>query len=442
MKNILFVFLLLIQFFVFSQSESVKDSLQKVIKSTGNDSVKVMSLQALFGINQQEYELEACKKNAEEAIAIAEKSKLKSLLGVSNLMAGIYHKETEDYPKAQNHLSIALLNLHPLNNKKLLGDAFSYMGFIQERMGMFKRAIDYHRSALKIRAEIAEKMTAVSFMRIAGCFSELGLNDSAYFCFYKAMAIAQKYDSQKTLSGVYNNLGMAYDKVNQLDSALSYYIKGLAILSQFSDSIGMAGSLINIGSVYSNQKKYEKAIEYYKRGVDMALKMKFKSWIANGSRDLADVYYVTKDYKLAFEYLKLSRQYQDSVLNEGKLAEIANAEEKYQSEKKQQELEMADLKIKSQEDKLSAGETIRNILITGLVIILIAGVYVFYAYSQKNKLSKELSFKNKEIENQKAMIEERNKDITDSIEYAKRIQRSQFPSEYAIKRDLERLNKN
>jgi serine phosphatase RsbU (regulator of sigma subunit) len=201
------------------------------------------------------------------------------------------------------------------------------------------------------------------------------------------------------------------------------------VLEDFQDSIGIAGTLINIGALYVDNKNYDKAIDYFKRGLWVAKQTGFKQWIANGASGLAGVYYVKGDYKLAYDNYKLSRDYNDSIFNEANANDIANAEEKYQSEKKQQELEIADLKIKMQGEELSKSKTQRTILIFGLLISLIIFAMVFWGYSRMKKLSKELSIVNKEVVKQNHIIEEKNKDITDSIQYAKQIQKALLASD-------------
>jgi serine phosphatase RsbU (regulator of sigma subunit) len=405
------------------------DSLKASIKSEKNDSLKVTQLASLFDLYQRANNIEDCKKVADEALAIASHSKNRTVIGLSNLIKGINFKDYEDYPNAQLYLLVALKNLDPELNKKALGDANSYMGYIQEQMNSLDKAIAYHRTALKLRSEIGEKITSNSYLRLASCFENKKKYDSAYYYFYKGMRIAKKYNLKRNLSAFYNNLGITYNNDKKTDSALVYYKKALSVLEDFQDSIGIAGTLINIGTLYVDVKNYDKAIDYFKRGLWVAKQTGFKQWIANGASGLAGAYYVKGEYKLAYDNYKLSKAYNDSVYSEAKANDIANAEEKYQSEKKQQELEIADLKIKMQGDELSKSNTQRTILIVGLIISLIIFVLVFWGYSKMKKLSKELSFVNKEVIKQNSIIEEKNKDITDSILYAKQIQRALLASD-------------
>ncbi len=413
--------------FSFSQT-SKADSLKAAI-AIENDSTKIMQISALFDIYQREYRLEDCKQLAAEAFVIAEKNRSRNLIGIANLLKGVCFKEQEEYEKAQAYLLIALRNINGETNKKALGDANSYMGFIQEQMNVYKKAVDYHRTALKIRSEISEKATSNSLLRLASCFTNLKMYDSAYFYFYKGITITKKYNNARGLAGIYNNLGITYNNDKKYDSALAYYHKGLTVVMELKDSVYIAGALINIGSIYIEQKNWDKAIEYYKRGLWIAQQIRYKEWIANGASGLADIYYQRGEYKLAYENFKLSRSYRDSLLNESKANDIANAEEKYQSEKKQQELQIADLKIKMQGDQLNKSNTQRAMLVVGLIISFIVFLLMLWGYRRMKKLTKELSFVNKEVIKQSSIIEEKNKDITDSIQYAKQIQKALLSSD-------------
>lgn len=424
----IYIFTLIFAKFSFAQNPKI-DSLKKVISLEKNDSTKVIQLYNLFDCYQREYMLKDCELTANKAVIIANKTKIKNNIGIANLIKGINFKDYEDYPNAQTFLLVALKNLNPIEFKKQLSDANSYMGFIQEQLTNIDKAISYHRTALKLRSEISEKLTINSLLRLATCFSTSKQFDSAYFYFHKGIKLQFKLNNKSSLTGFYNNLGIAFDFDNKKDSALVYYQKALSLNLERGDSVGISGSLINIGELYIELNNYEKAIEYYKRGLLIAKKIGFKQWIANGAKGLGEIYYNNKEYKLAYENYKLGRDYNDSIFYEAKLSEIANAEEKYQNEKKQKELEIADLKIKKQGDELNKSNAQRALLVIGLLISLIIFGLVFWGYRKMKKLSKDLSQTNKEVINQNSIIEEKNKDITDSIQYAKQIQNALLSSD-------------
>lgn len=71
-------------------------------------------------------------------------------------------------------------------------------------------------------------------------------------------------------------------------------------------------------------------------------------------------------------------------------------------------------------------------VVTGLIVIIALVALKLLQTNRKN---------NKLLQAQKDLIEEKNKDITDSINYASRIQRSLLPQEKYIQKNLDRLNK-
>jgi hypothetical protein len=66
---------------------------------------------------------------------------------------------------------------------------------------------------------------------------------------------------------------------------------------------------------------------------------------------------------------------------------------------------------------------------------LMLNIYVIWKFMATRGLAE------KQIQQQKFEIEQKNKDMTDSINYAKRIQQAQMPTEKYIDRSLERLKK-
>lgn len=71
-------------------------------------------------------------------------------------------------------------------------------------------------------------------------------------------------------------------------------------------------------------------------------------------------------------------------------------------------------------------------LVTGLIIVIALIALKLLRTNRKN---------NKILKAQKEIIEEKNKDITDSIYYARRIQRSLLPPEKYIQKNIDRLKK-
>jgi hypothetical protein len=66
---------------------------------------------------------------------------------------------------------------------------------------------------------------------------------------------------------------------------------------------------------------------------------------------------------------------------------------------------------------------------------------VFNAYRQKKKANAEISKQNRIIDEQRNVVENKNKEILDSIYYARRIQMAQIPSEGQVSQMLRKIKK-
>ncbi|MFL5764218.1 MAG: hypothetical protein ACJ77K_09770 [Bacteroidia bacterium] len=138
--------------------------------------------------------------------------------------------------------------------------------------------------------------------------------------------------------------------------------------------------------------------------------------------------------------------------------EIANQSEKLKQEEldrkslelgHQQELQKQQAKELSLEKNLKTSlekearqqQLIKWIFIGIALLFVIFGISSYNRFRISRKQNKIIEAKNKETEFQKAIIEEKQKEILDSMRYAKRIQRSQMPTEKYIDRNLNRLNK-
>jgi hypothetical protein len=171
---------------------------------------------------------------------------------------------------------------------------------------------------------------------------------------------------------------------------------------------------------------------------------------------LSRIYEVTGDYKNALKYNKIYLKMHDSIVSENVVKQLNALNIEYESNKKDLELlKQADVidkkEILIQRQNIEAERKSKFIYIlafAGLMILLIA-VFVFRAYKQKQKANYIITAQKQEVEKQKSiielqkeMVEEHQKEILDSIHYAKRIQQALLPQQQYIQKNLQRLKKS
>jgi len=107
----------------------------------------------------------------------------------------------------------------------------------------------------------------------------------------------------------------------------------------------------------------------------------------------------------------------------------AELEAKYENEKKQKEIELKNAEISKKDAIVKQKTNFQYALIIIIILIVFFFLFLYRSFRQKKKA-------NVLLNNQKLLIEEKNKDITNSIKYAKRIQESILPVDNIVQNTL------
>ena len=110
----------------------------------------------------------------------------------------------------------------------------------------------------------------------------------------------------------------------------------------------------------------------------------------------------------------------------------------YQKEQEKKIIETKALQALT-EQELSKQKMVKRIVIAISVLLTIVLTIIFISLRRNIKQKRIISAKHLEVQEQKHTIEEKQKEIVDSITYAKRIQRSLLPTEKYLERVLEGL---
>lgn len=293
------------------------------------------------------------------------------------------------YKEAEYNIKEAIQLSEKTENKYLLADCFNAMAHIQYDKKQLKEAIEYSLKALNIFE---------------------ALKDSTWIMLMTSnLAVYYNEDGNFEQSLQMHRKVLDYYKNSPVDKSVSYY---------------------NIALVYQNMKNYKVALKYMDSSYTLVKASEEKA-LYEHIMYLHDTYYElylsTKNYEKAIEHRNLYFALKDSLLNENRNKQIAEMNSKYQVEKK--EMENKQLKLEKQQQRY----IITIIASVGLLLVMVI-LFVYRAYTTKKQTALMLERKNQVIEIQKKQLEYQNKNITDSIHYASRIQNALLvPDEYLQK---------
>lgn len=138
------------------------------------------------------------------------------------------------------------------------------------------------------------------------------------------------------------------------------------------------------------------------------------------------------DLSDAYKYYKLYISYNDSLINESNTKEQTQYEMQFRFDQQKAE----DLLRQEKRDLIETQDRQKQIyLLWGLIIFIVLILFFAWFLNSRRKIEKAQKHL---IENQKLLVEEKNKEILDSITYAKRIQTAILPTKKLVKEYFEK----
>ncbi len=249
-------------------------------------------------------------------------------------------------------------------------------------------------------------------------------NTKAISMYNEALNVSLRMKDETGAALQLGNVGNVFYAMGDTLKTLDYYKKALAIYEKNNLKEGMARNYGNIGYVYIELKKYKEAEEYTLKALDLAQQIKSVALINNFCENLSGLYELKGDNKSALQFYKRYIITRDSLYNEETTKKTVKAEMNFEFEQKE---------IIAKQER-ARQKIIRNSFIGAFAMMFILAIAVLRGYKLKQKA-------NQLISEQKVLVDIKNKEITDSIKYAKRIQQSLFPTEKYIERNINNLQK-
>jgi tetratricopeptide (TPR) repeat protein len=354
-----------------------------------------------------------------------DKGKGTALTNIANL-----YNHTNDYPNALKYYQSALRLHEKVGNKKAAGATLNNMGMIFKQMGDSKNAMEHYRRSLSmLDKEKHKKFIANCYINIGEVYNVMKNYDSALYYSRLARGLYIELDDNKGQSLAHTNIGVVYMSIGKLDLAVENYRKVLELQEVIQDKKEIANANENLGEAYMLMKKPAAALECFERALAIAEQTGNRLIRQNCYKQLTELYASSSNYSKALDMHRKYALLKDSILNEETTGQITEANVKYQTEKKDKELLRKDAEIDRQQAEAKQKATQRNAVLAGLLLVLLLGIALLRGYMQKKKA-------NHEITMQKEIIEEKSKEITDSITYARRIQTAILPPPRVVKQLL------
>ncbi|MCE3278243.1 MAG: protein serine/threonine phosphatase [Bacteroidetes bacterium] len=475
-----------------SAQQSKIEELEEKLEQTSDDKSRIDILNSL-GEQYLRTQPAKARKICLTALDIANRTgNSKGKINSCNTIGNSYYLEGDFNSSLEYYLKALKIN-EEIGDKKGIANGLMGIGNIYSAQGNNKLSLEYLLKSLKIMEEINYKDG------IAGCLNNIGIIYMDYKEYEKALdyqlrslKMKQEIGDKKGTSSNLGNIGAIYYQQENYTLALEYQQKAFEIRKELNNKKGMAMSYIDIGNIYEKQGKYPEAVESQLNAVKIAKEVGYKVALKSAYLGLSSVYEKLNKPGDALENYKLFTAIKDSIFNTENSAKLIEMQTKFDTDRKekeialltkgkeisgllsrQQQLELVKQKmeaaqktkeielketelrgeklkseaqskeLKIQEAEVEKERMMRNSVAGGLLLVSALAVLLVLGIKQKQRANKTLEQKNKEIAEAYQIIEinrdqiaEKNKNITDSINYARRIQQAILPSREEINRSL------
>ncbi|MCE3259374.1 MAG: hypothetical protein K0S12_1015 [Bacteroidetes bacterium] len=406
-------------------------------KKSGNKSTVAKAMSRLINVYFDNGKYEESYYLADELLALSTAIKDNTIYGDACKIIGRRFHFRGEYDRALEFYLKGLTAFEKENNVVQMSEIYNSMGGVYLNQSDNKKAYEFYHKAQEIQRKIKNHNgIARGYLNMANTLLTDGPSkakvflDSAYY----------HYDLINSLEGkayVYSTVSNIYSDKGQFDSALSKLITARDIIKQLNKFYTLSQISLGIADLYVKKKDLKNAIRYVDEGIVVAKQTKQSHNIAPLYQLKSQVLESMGRTAEAFENYKLYKAYSDSVLNAKTIRKQTEDALKYDYNKKeyQEELERQKMLVE-QKDREERQRLILNSALVGALLLLAILVLVIRSYRSKQKSSKIIAAQKAEVEKQHHLLQEKNKEVLDSILYAKRLQQAILPSEEMIKKYL------
>lgn len=307
-----------------------------------------------------------------------------------------------------------------------IGNAYFYLQDIDKALYYYKQAISDLKKVKEQKPDYES--------RLANLYNSLG----SIYCskgdfifgrtyFDLAYTTWMKHGDSLSISYIFNNYAEIFYENKKMDSALYYFNKALGMKMRHGDSYDKADANNNLSDYYLRNNDPKKALKNAFASLSFLDTTIYSRQLINTYHLLSEIYDVTKDYRNELKYYKLFKAASDSSDLRGQQGEAGKKalREEFDrihltdSIKAVEEIKLKDAKLSEKKQ-----QTYFLVFILLLTVVVLALIYSRFTSTRK----------------QKRIIEQKNREITDSINYARKIQQSILPNEKYIEKELNKLN--
>jgi serine phosphatase RsbU (regulator of sigma subunit) len=305
--------------------------------------------------------------------------------------------------------------------------------YIYKTAKQFDKALEYQNNLLA--SDTSKSQKAFDYYQKMGIYTEMKQLDSTLFYGEKSIQLSRETNASRTLMMALPEQLTAFIQAKKMEHFNDYLAEYEKLLIQFNKPYDANIIYAQAGNYYLLHNDYTKSKFYLEKAKQLQEEYKLVG-IEETYLSLALWHEKKNEFNYAYSYLKKYTTIEDSLMEE----ERRNSEKTIDNYSKIYDLEntltQSESEIKTKNELLDKEKTQKYMMLAGLVFVVLVAIFFFKLIVDRKKMNSALIVKSRVIELKNELLSTRNKEVHDSISYAKYLQNAILPSRKLIKEQL------
>ncbi len=299
---------------------------------------------------------------------------------------GMVYRVWGKYDNAIEYLERSLRLKNSLNDRAGVSKSLNNIGLVYTEWKKYDQAILNFRESLKIEQELnKEGDAAIRLNNLGRVYFYMKRYDTALVYFQKTLEIQDRRKDMDQVALAYNNIGKVYLELNNHAEASRFLSSALELYEKLGKEGEIATVLANLSDINREIGRNINAIQLLDSSTAIALRLNLLNQLQQNYLYYSEIFSGQGNFERSLDYYKKYTEIKDSVFSREELTQLSDFQIKYETEKKENEIQLLKQNELIQGLALKRQTLFRNFMlaVSGLLLAL-AGI-IFYSLHNKKK---------------------------------------------------------
>jgi two-component system, sensor histidine kinase and response regulator len=289
------------------------------------------------------------------------------------------------------------------------GQVLEQLGELYGRMGHWNQAQKSYEQALAAWQLAHDKACAAHTLNLLGAaHREQRHYTRALYYLQKSLSWARQQPDSTLASEALTGIGSVHQSVRNAEAAAPYFGQALQMLPLGAAPGKRAAVLRNLGITHDSLGQAAAAAQYFRAALLPARQAGSYALLSQLYGSLSSLYRRQGQWQQALAALARYTELQDSAYAEQHLAQVAELQTRYETEKKEKEIQLLTKERQLQQAHLRRQAVVRNLLLLGTALLLLMVGVLYRAQQRQQQTNRLLRRKNAAINRQKEELDRLN----------------------------------